>query len=218
MFFLTLCDSVHFVTSDWSSLHLFVETSTSGSRRFKQYGHCSLLVSSCFWFRSHNFSLSSNSPQTDCCFIITIISFYLSCFLSFTNYLTCVDYHFTYTNLYISPTTTISPIRICTKYQRLPFHIYEFVQNIRNHELPGYFQRHLPSCGRNEYMVLFHYHPSGWWISWYQFCCHVMLCTFHGIWMAFKKDLLTLLEDCECGKVYGKYTFFIVLIGIYKLY
>ena len=46
----------------------------------------------------------------------------------------------------------------------------------------------------------------------------VMLCTFHGIWMAFKKDLLTLLEDCECGKVYGKYTFFIVSIGIYKLY
>jgi hypothetical protein len=46
----------------------------------------------------------------------------------------------------------------------------------------------------------------------------VMLCTFHGIWMAFKKDLLTLLEDCECGKVYGKYMFFIVSIGIYKLY
>ena len=46
----------------------------------------------------------------------------------------------------------------------------------------------------------------------------VMLCTFHGIWMAFKKDLLTLLEDCECGKVYGKYMFFIVLIGISKLY
>ncbi len=32
----------------------------------------------------------------------------------------------------------------------------------------------------------------------------VMLCTFHGVWMAFKKDLLTLLEDCDCGKVYGK--------------
>ncbi len=31
----------------------------------------------------------------------------------------------------------------------------------------------------------------------------VMLCTFHGVWMAFKKYLLTLLEDCECGKVYG---------------
>jgi len=107
------------------------------------------------------FHLSSNSPETDCCFIFSIISFYLSCFLSFTNYLTGVDYHFTYTNLYITPTTTISPIRICTKYQRLPFHLYEFVQNIRNHELPGYFQRHLPSCGRNEYMVLFHYHPSG---------------------------------------------------------
>ncbi len=31
----------------------------------------------------------------------------------------------------------------------------------------------------------------------------VMLCTFHGVWMAFKKDLLTLLEDCDCGKNYG---------------
>ena len=32
----------------------------------------------------------------------------------------------------------------------------------------------------------------------------VMLCTFHGGWIAFKKDLLTLLEDCDCGNVYGK--------------
>jgi hypothetical protein len=39
----------------------------------------------------------------------------------------------------------------------------------------------------------------------------VMLCTFHGVWMAFKKDLLTLLEDCEHGKVYGK-------IGVIVLY
>ncbi len=31
----------------------------------------------------------------------------------------------------------------------------------------------------------------------------VMLCTYHGVWVAFKKDLLTLLEDCECGKVYS---------------
>ncbi len=31
----------------------------------------------------------------------------------------------------------------------------------------------------------------------------VMLCTFHGVWMAFKKDLLTLLEDCDCGSIYG---------------
>ena len=56
VFFLTLCDSVQSVTSDWASLHIFVETSTSGSRRFKPYAPCSLLVSSCFWFRSHNFS------------------------------------------------------------------------------------------------------------------------------------------------------------------
>ncbi len=35
----------------------------------------------------------------------------------------------------------------------------------------------------------------------------VMLCTFHGVWMAMKKDLLTLLEDCDCGKVYGKLVF-----------
>jgi hypothetical protein len=34
---------------------------------------------------------------------------------------------------------------------------------------------------------------------------NVMLCTFHGVWMAFKKDLLTLLEDCERGKVYGRF-------------
>ncbi len=32
----------------------------------------------------------------------------------------------------------------------------------------------------------------------------VMLCTFHGVWMAFKKDLLTSLEDCDCEKLYGK--------------
>jgi len=35
----------------------------------------------------------------------------------------------------------------------------------------------------------------------------VMLCTFHGVWMAFKKDLLTLLEDCDCGKVYGNFLY-----------
>ena len=105
------------------------------------------------------FHLSSNSPQTDCCFIFSIISFYLSCFrhklpqlriLPFHLYeivYNTNDYHFTDTNLY--------------KYQRLPFHTYEFVQNICNHELTGYFQRYLPSCGRNEYMVLFHYNHSG---------------------------------------------------------
>jgi hypothetical protein len=31
----------------------------------------------------------------------------------------------------------------------------------------------------------------------------VMLCTFHGIWMAFKKDLITLLDECACGKLLG---------------
>ncbi len=31
----------------------------------------------------------------------------------------------------------------------------------------------------------------------------VMLCTFHAIWMPFKKDLLPLLDDCLHGKVYG---------------
>ena len=45
----------------------------------------------------------------------------------------------------------------------------------------------------------------------------VMLCTFHGVWMAFKKDLLTLLEDCICGKVYGIFLFFL-WIGIYELF
>ena len=33
----------------------------------------------------------------------------------------------------------------------------------------------------------------------------VMLCTFRGVWMAFKKDLLTLPADCDCGKVYGNF-------------
>ncbi len=32
----------------------------------------------------------------------------------------------------------------------------------------------------------------------------VVLCTFHGIWMAFKKDLLPLLDQCQYGKLYGK--------------
>ena len=32
----------------------------------------------------------------------------------------------------------------------------------------------------------------------------VMLCTFHGIWLAFKKDLLPLLDQCQYGKLYGK--------------
>ncbi len=106
------------------------------------------------------FHLSSNSRQTDCCLIFSIISFNLSCFRHKLPQL-----H-----------TTIVPIRNCIyhqrllfhlyefdKYQRLPFHIYELVENIRNHELPGYFQlqRYLPSCGRNEYMVLFHYNHSG---------------------------------------------------------
>jgi hypothetical protein len=42
----------------------------------------------------------------------------------------------------------------------------------------------------------------------------VMLCTFHGVWMAFKKDLLTLLEDCECGKVYGTSVFLCIVLYI----
>ncbi len=32
----------------------------------------------------------------------------------------------------------------------------------------------------------------------------VLICTFHGIWMAFKKDLFALLDECEHGKIYGK--------------
>jgi hypothetical protein len=32
----------------------------------------------------------------------------------------------------------------------------------------------------------------------------VMLCTFHAIWMPFKKDLLPLFDECSHGKVYGK--------------
>ncbi len=40
---------------------------------------------------------------------------------------------------------------------------------------------------------------------------NVMLCTFLGVWMAFKKDLLTLLEDCERGKVYGMSGFCVIV-------
>jgi hypothetical protein len=32
----------------------------------------------------------------------------------------------------------------------------------------------------------------------------VMLCTFHGIWLVIKKDLLPLLDRCQYGKLYGK--------------
>ncbi len=32
----------------------------------------------------------------------------------------------------------------------------------------------------------------------------VLICTFHGIRMAFKKDQLALLVECEHGKIYGK--------------
>ena len=51
----------------------------------------------------------------------------------------------------------------------------------------------------------------------------VMLCTFHAIWMAFKKDLLPKLDACEHGKVVGKfvlyhfiYTFSFNLFYIYE--
>ena len=106
VFFQTLCDSVHFVTSDWASLHLFVETSTSGSRRFKQYAPCSVLVSSCFWFRSHNFS-----------FIIQFTS----------NRLLLHNYHHI-----ILP--QLLPILYKLPHLRwLPFHIYEFVYNTNDY-------------------------------------------------------------------------------------
>ena len=45
----------------------------------------------------------------------------------------------------------------------------------------------------------------------------VMLCTFHGVWMDFKKDLLTLLEDCDCGKVFMVSRFIVVQTNIYEL-
>ena len=32
----------------------------------------------------------------------------------------------------------------------------------------------------------------------------VMLCTFHAIWMSFKKDIQPLLDRCQYGKLYGK--------------
>ena len=32
----------------------------------------------------------------------------------------------------------------------------------------------------------------------------VMLCTFHAIWMSFKKDIQPLVDHCKYGKLYGK--------------
>lgn len=40
----------------------------------------------------------------------------------------------------------------------------------------------------------------------------VMLCTFHGIWMAFKKDLITVLDECDCGKLLGTCVHFLLSI------
>jgi hypothetical protein len=41
-----------------------------------------------------------------------------------------------------------------------------------------------------------------------------MRCTFHGVWMAFKEDLLTLLEDCGRGKVCGMSVFCVIVLYI----
>ncbi len=47
----------------------------------------------------------------------------------------------------------------------------------------------------------------------------VMLCTFHGIWMAFKKDLITLLDECACGKLIGTGVQFVLrFFVLYELY
>jgi hypothetical protein len=35
-----------------------------------------------------------------------------------------------------------------------------------------------------------------------------MICAFHGIWMAFKKDVLALLDEFENEKMYGKLNHF----------
>jgi hypothetical protein len=43
----------------------------------------------------------------------------------------------------------------------------------------------------------------------------VMLCTFHGIWMASKKDLITLLDECACGKLLGMCVQFEFLFLLY---
>jgi len=39
----------------------------------------------------------------------------------------------------------------------------------------------------------------------------VMLCTFHGIWQSFKKDIYPLLDKCEHGEVLGKIAQLIIL-------
>jgi hypothetical protein len=42
----------------------------------------------------------------------------------------------------------------------------------------------------------------------------VMLCTFYGIWMAFKKDLITLLDNTPHGKLTGKQILLLVLVSV----
>jgi hypothetical protein len=42
----------------------------------------------------------------------------------------------------------------------------------------------------------------------------VMLCTFHGKWMAFKKDLITLLDHTPHGKLIGKKILLLVLVSV----
>ncbi len=122
---------------------------------------CSLIINWCHVVSDSAlilFHLSSNSPQTDCCYN---------------------SHHIIWAELLPLIFIPYELAQLCI----LPSHMYEFVQNtndirlggiqfVFNHELQSYIKRHLPSCGTNEYMVLYHYNPWGWWISWYQFCCH----------------------------------------------
>jgi hypothetical protein len=48
----------------------------------------------------------------------------------------------------------------------------------------------------------------------------VMICTFHGIWMAFIKDVLALLDESEHGKIYGSlhHTYKFIFTNSFQLY
>ena len=145
------------------------------------YAPCSQLVQCCFWFRSHKFFIHHPIHLKQIAADNSFRLFELSCFEYFYPTLPyklaqihiqpIIIYEFVKTEHTINFHILIRMLRIW------PILIYEFVysgdiQLVFNHELQSYFKWHMPSCGTNEYMVLYHYNSSGWWRCWYQFCCH----------------------------------------------
>jgi len=45
---------------------------------------------------------------------------------------------------------------------------------------------------------------------------HVILCTFHGIWQSFKKDLYTLLDECPHGQLLGMLMLYFLQIKLFS--